>query len=92
MKYLAHVPTEQYGFISVEIEGTHEEAVLAYQEIARVFKNGVGLPPKDFNQFFDAYLSTGSPPENGLELWEQMSDTQRICINEYKKHLARNKK
>lgn len=60
MKYLAHVPIEQYGFISVEIEGTAHEAVSAYKELVEANKGGTGLTNGQFNKWLDGYLA-GKP-------------------------------
>ena len=99
MKYLLHIPTEQYGFISAEIERVEEEgtyagriatphdAVEAYKAVQEAFKGGAGVSSKDFNAFLDTYISTGKPGE--LEVWEQMTDQQKIVINEVKKCFSR---
>lgn len=86
MKYLAHVPTEQYGFISIEVEGTAEEAVQAYKELQEAFKGGSGLPTKEFNAWLDSYLE-GKP--GSVNEWEQMSTVQKLVINEIKKSRKR---
>ena len=84
MKYLAHVPTESYGFISVEVEGTAEDAVEAYVELQRANKNvGEGLSQKDFNEWIDGFLSARKA--GSVEQWEKMSFTQKLVINEIKK-------
>jgi hypothetical protein len=90
MKYTGHVPTEQYGFISVELEADGpEEAVQAYKALQDAFKGGTGLSTKEWCLFIDCYVSTGKPPDNGLELWENMDDRQRWMINEIKKCIKR---
>ena len=89
MKYTAHVPTEQFGFISIELEGTAEEAVQAYKELAQTYKGGAGISSKEFNDFLDVYVSTGHPPEGGLQVWEQMDEKQKHVVNELKKLFKR---
>jgi len=89
MKYTAHVPVEQYGFISVEIDGTPEEAVEAYEGLKKASQGGVGLPNKEWNRFLDCYVFTGKPPEDGIALWEAMDSRQRDIVNEVKKVLKR---
>lgn len=91
-KYIAHVPTEQYGFISVELEGTAEEAVQAYNDLKREYDGGAGLPSREFCSFMDCYLNTGKPPENGIIQWEIMSNEQKFVINEIKKCFNRTNK
>lgn len=91
MKYEAHIPTEQYGYISVEVEGTALDAVAAYKELQDAWKDegGVGLTNRDWCRFLDTYLSTGSPPEDGMSLWQDMNMEQRRVVNEFKKCLKR---
>lgn len=91
-KYLCHVPTEQYGFISVELEGEAPDAVDAYKELQRAWGAGEGLSAKEWTGFLDTYVSTGKPPEGGLELWERMDVRQRDIVNEIKKTIKRNTK
>lgn len=90
MKYEAHVPTEQFGYISLEIEGEAEDAVSAYKALQRAWNSGgAGLPQKDWTRFLDSYLGTGKPPEDGMSLWEDMNDFQRAVVNECKKTIKR---
>ncbi len=88
-KYIVHVPTEQYGFISYETEGTAEDAVQAYNELKKEYAGGAGLPSREFCSFMDVYVSTGHAPEDGIEKWEAMSLEQRFVINEVKKAIKR---
>lgn len=88
-KYTCHVPIEQYGFISCELEGTAEDALEAYQELSHAKDGGTGISMKEFNTFFDSYVNTGHAPENGMEVWERMSLDQKKILNEFKKCLAR---
>lgn len=87
MKYLAHVPTEQYGFISVEVEGSPEEAVEAYKALQGAWQPGPGLSDSQFNAWLDSYLA-GKP--GTVDEWSQMSDKQKVVINEIKKSRKRN--
>lgn len=92
MKYLAHVPTEQYGFISVEVEGIAEDATEAYRGLQEAWKprqDGTGVPLKEFNSFLDSFLNTSHAPDGGLEVWERMSTQQKVIVNEVKKALRR---
>ena len=90
-KYEAHVPTEQFGYISVTIDGTAQEAVLAYKELSRVWSGGEGLPQKEWNDLIDSYRKTGTMTGDPGIIEEQMSTAQRWFINELKKSFARNK-
>ena len=68
-----------------------EEAVQAFRDLKESFaaKLGDGIPKKDWCRFLDVYLSTGSPPEDGMSLWQDMNQEQKIVVNEMKKALAR---
>ena len=93
MKYEAHVPTEQYGYISAEIEGTAEEAVDTYRELQRAWSGPPrpqpGLPDKLFNAWLDGYIA-GKP--GTVDEWSQMNDEQKLIINEVKKSHKRTNK
>lgn len=89
MKYIGHVPTEQYGFISVEFEGTASEAVEAYKELQQAWKGGTGLSPIKWNAWLDGYLE-GNP--GSVEEWAEMDEFQKKVINELKKAKKRNQK
>lgn len=87
-KYKAslHLPTEQYGFIAVEVEDTPTGIVEAYRGFQRLTQSAAGLPEKDFNAFIDRQLS-GEP--NHIEDYEKTSDTQKIIIQTLKRALKR---
>lgn len=92
-KYIAHVPTEQYGFISAELEGTAEEAVQAYNNLKKEYAGGAGLPSREFCSFMDYYVTTGRMPDDGVEKWEAMTAEQKFIIHSIKKCFSRiNKK
>lgn len=86
-KYTGQISTGQYEFLNFEIEGTAQDAVEAYKELQTAWKGGEGVSSKDFNAFLDTYISTGKPGE--LEVWENMTDQQKIIVNEVKKSFAR---
>lgn len=88
-KYTCHVPTEQYGFIAVEVDGTADEAVEAYNDLKIAFTEGAGLAPKEWNSWLDEYLKGKA---GNIEEWEQMSFKQKSIINEIKKSNKRTTK
>ncbi len=88
MKALAHIPTEQYGFIEQELEGsTNEEIKMAYNAIKRAWEAQEGLTTKDFNAFLDNMLL--KEDFNHVETYEAMNDQQRAVVQEIKKCLKR---
>lgn len=90
-KYLCHVPTEQYGFISVELEGTADEAVIAYRELSRAYQGGAGVPTGEWNALLDELLSKGSiAGDPGVVT--QMTPEQNRVFQEIKKSMARIKR
>lgn len=66
-RYLAHVPTEQYGFVSIELEGTAEDAVEAYREVAELFKvqPESNISKAEFGRICTEYLKTGKLANGG---------------------------
>jgi hypothetical protein len=90
MTHELRIPTtEQYAYINVQFEGTAEEAFDEYQRLTKLVKGGAGLERKEFIRILDEYLTTkqltGDPG-----MLEQMSEDQRLVINEIKKSFARN--
>lgn len=88
MKYIAHVPTEQFGFISIEIEGNAEDAVLAYKELSRAFQGGEGMGMKSFAQILHEYISTGGIVNGGEH---EFSTNESLLLNEVKKLMRKDK-
>ncbi len=86
MKALAHIPTEQYGFIEQELEAESNEGIkMAYNSIKRVWSDDFGLDPKEYQAWLiNQLLGEG----NGVEDMERMSQEQRFYSHEIKKALA----
>jgi hypothetical protein len=87
MKIKLHIPTEQYGFVEVEMEQnpqvpkTPSEVVEDAIELYNTSKTsqnapGDGLDTKEFNRCVCEYLSTGELV-GGSELYQQMSPSQQ---------------
>lgn len=90
MKYEVHVPVEQYGYISAELNSdAPQEATDAYRSIQEAWDGKLGLESKAWSVWLDSYLQGKAGP---VEEWEQMSDFQKKCINEIKKSRARTNK
>lgn len=94
MKIDYRIPTEQYAFVNVQQvfnkNPSPEEVKEYYEALKEAFRpvvEGGGATAKEFNAFLDGYLSSGKPGE--MEVWERMSMTQKIVINECKKSLKR---
>lgn len=85
--YKLHIPTEQYGFVEVEVDVPLEDLKLTYNEIKRQFDtNTQGIDQKAWNKALDRYLS-----DNTMEadLYASMSDAQKYVIQEIKKSVKR---
>lgn len=80
-----HIPTEQYGFIEVEVE-TIEEAVDMNLAVKNAFKPKVGLSQKEFNKALDRYLTDGT---GDTETYLAMNNDQKRVIQEVKKAYKR---
>lgn len=92
MKYLIHVPTESFGFVSAEVEGTPEDASLEYKSLSEAFRAGIGLPDREFNDWSERYLSREDMTSKDLESYQQMSTEQQSHIQWAKRAFKRIKK
>lgn len=88
MKVKLHLPVEEYGFIEAELHvESDEEAIEAYNALKRLkIAPTEGLSPKDWNRALDEYLGQN---KMSVELYEGMSERQRLLINEIKKSFKR---
>ncbi len=94
-KTTLRIPTrDQYAFVELVLEDvTPQEAKEYYDNWKESFLNEeTSLPAKDFSLFIDCYISTGHPPEGGLQLWEEMDKNQKVVVNEIKKYFSRKNK
>lgn len=80
------VPTEQFGNIRPQVEGTAQEIVDAYFEFSRMVKPKEGLNEKNFNIFLDKYLMG---EKNHVEEYQEMSPKQQEVVQIIKRSLAR---
>lgn len=86
-----HVPTEQYGYISCDLDGTAEEAVKAYQEIAdliRLPKYGKGMDEKEFDELLEMMIE-GTPIEGDPGMVETLNSVQRYAFDKARKAVNR---
>lgn len=88
MKYLGHVPTESYGFISVEVEGTPDEAVMAYKELKRAYEGGEGHTMKEFAKMVYEYCTTEGIKNGGDS---DYSSNEKLLLGELTKLIRKNK-
>jgi len=94
LKYTLHVPTEQFGFVSCDMEADDPKLVKTqYLAIVEAFKPQPvnSLPEKDFNALLDEYLSKRSIT-NGQELYDKMSPLQQHIIQAIKRSYQRLKR
>lgn len=91
IKYKLHYPTEQYGFIEIEFEGSPDEAIEKYRELQGVWLSQAkeGLNPKEWRTLVDGYLKTGTMNPEQQELLERTNSAQSWFINELKKATKR---
>lgn len=88
MKYTAHVPVEQYGFVSVEWEDEKIDAKDVYDRIANQFKPQPvnELPAKEMDEFVQKMLEGEA---NHIEMYERMSKSQQNLIQIIKRAIKR---
>ena len=87
MKAELHIPTEQYGFVSVEVEVEHVKDALALYAST---KETAGVTEKEMNYVADMML-LGEGVPNGLEIYEKMNPTQVYAVQWLKRALKRSK-
>lgn len=89
MKITYHIPTEQYGFVEIEAEGSLGESD-SYETVkAFVVPKASpeeGLDQKEWNTALDGYLTLNTMPS---EVYERMSLKQKGLIQEIKKSIKR---
>lgn len=88
MNYKAklRIPTEQYAYVEVEVEGDPEDIVNAHDEFTRLLTPQTGLDSKEFNKALDRYLTKG---EGETETYLRMNRDQKLVIQEIKKSFKR---
>ena len=101
-KYEAHVPIEQYGFISVTTEGTAEHAIEAYREVASLARAqsatsdnllpryGAGMEKKKYDEIIDLMIERKPIQMDPGEL-DEMNSIQRYGFDTVRKSLNRTK-
>jgi len=92
MKATLRIPTaEQYAYIEVQVDGTSDEIVGAYEEMTKAVKGGEGLSDKEYNAWTDKYITGGGDgmDSNDLELYHKMDKEQQSHIQWMKRSLKR---
>lgn len=87
-KVLISLGRESFSNVSVDFEGTADEAIQEGKRLLSVVSGNNGLDTKTFNAVLDEYLTTGTIV-NGGDIYETMSDTQKLVVNEIKKSKKR---
>ena len=80
MKYKAHIPTIEYGFIETESDNLIE-VVAEHDRIRNLFSEQEGHNQLEWARVRNGYLSTG---EMEIEDLEKCNKSQRFVINEFK--------
>lgn len=71
------IPTDQYAYINVQVEGSPEFIIDSYREFTRLSKPQAGLTIKEFNACIDRYLTDGT---GETEKYMAMSPAQQETI------------
>lgn len=87
MKALIRIPTTQYGFIEIESEvNSAEDAIVAHNDILKLYAGGEGLDIQEWNAWLDRYLTDGT---GDTDSYMRMSLPQQNIIQEIKKSMKR---
>lgn len=90
MKYTIRIPTSQYAYIETEYETEDSiEAIQFHNQLQKEYTASLTtkeLDSKEWNAVLDRYLS-----ENKIssDLYDRLSNDERIILNEIKKSFAR---
>lgn len=87
MKAKIRIPTHEYAFIEVDIDGTEDEIVATHDRIMNMCRERTGLTQKEWAKFRNDYINKG---EIDNEKWELLSKAQKFVINEIKLALRSN--
>lgn len=102
MKYTLHIPTEQYGFVAIEVEGQDlmsvadkreeemsETVVALYRQYADAFKPKPvnSLKWPDFQKILDTYLEKRDG--GAADDYEGMSEAQKKIMQSVKRRFKR---
>lgn len=83
MKHTIHTPTEQYGYVETEIDGTHlvETGIEAHQAAVAIVKagneSGEGIPHKEFLAILDELYKTKKLAVDDPGIVQQMNQAQQ---------------
>lgn len=82
-----HIPTEQYGFIEVDVEGV-QQAKMISDEVKYEFVDTCkeGLAPKQWNKAIDTYLTNQTLV---ADEYSEMNKFQKDVIQEVKRSFNR---
>lgn len=80
------IPTEQYAFVEIDMEGSPEDINSAYKEISSAMEVGNGLESKEWNKALDTYLETNKIHP---DLYLRMDREQQNVIQEIKRSIKR---
>lgn len=84
MKYKAHIPTEQYGFMEVEADDL-QEIVAEYARVQKAIGSHEGLNAKDWAQLRNRCFTNKEITMDDWETVQEKGDAdQKKFINELK--------
>lgn len=86
MKATLRIPTDQYAFVEVKVDGTPEEIKNHYESLKIEFLGGSGLQTREWNETLDKYLTEGNMD---ADKYANMSQGQQRVIQEIKKSYKR---
>lgn len=81
MKTKLHIPTGQYAFVEVSVDGSLEDIKGTYDLVAGAFEYGAGLNQHDFAKVRNRLYETG---QIEIEDHEKANREQKIILNQIK--------
>lgn len=85
-KATIRIPCEQYAFIELNVEETPEDIIEIYKQFISLYKGGLGIADKEFNEALDRYLAHNTMDAN---VYASMNKEQQTIVQSIKRAFKR---
>ena len=90
MKHTLRIPTDQYAYVEVEVEGTPEEAKGKYDEIKRAFSGDTSMSEHTFLEWIMAIVNSDFEVWGDVNAYNELSAERKMVIQSLKRYYKRN--
>lgn len=81
------IPCEQFAFIEIQTDATPTETIELYRHYTALYKGGIGITEREFQQYLDAFITKDSPIT--ADEYAAMSREQQNVIQVIKRAIKR---